>query len=310
MSNLIFHPVLHVKRLMNLLEFLALMTFQAHDAQSQDKKDWITLFNGKDLSGWEIKMAGHPVGANHLETFVVEDETIRIKYDNYEQFDDLFGHMYYHKPFSYYRLKFEYRFTGEQLAGGASWNVRNSGIMLHSQSAESNEIGQGFPVSIELQLLGGLGSTDRTTANVCTPGTAVVMGDSINYDHCINSNSRTYHGDQWVQAEALVLGGESMTFIVEGDTVLTFEHPQIGGGYLSEQYNGQDWGMFGIVRDKDTWIAKSGTILTGGYIALQAESHPIDFRKIRLLDLEGCMDPEAKNFRTYFVKHAPERCAY
>ena len=236
---------------------------------------------------------------------------IRIQYDNYETFDDAFGHMYYQTPYSHYKIAFDYRFTGEQLAGGASWNVRNSGIMLHSQSAASNEIGQGFPVSIELQLLGGLSDgKERTTGNACTPGTAVVMGDTINYNHCINSSSKTYHGDQWVHAEAIVLGGEAMHFLIEGDTVLSFEKPQIGGGFISEALEGKDWDQFKIIKDKANWIARDGEVLTEGYIALQAESHPIDFKHIELLDLCGCMDEKAKNYKAYYIKDKKESCIY
>jgi len=33
--------------------------------------------------------------------------------------------------------------------------------------------------------------------------------------------------------------------------------------------------------------------LTEGYIALQGESHPTEFRKVELLNLKGCMDPKA-----------------
>ena len=281
------------------------------DQEDHQNEAWLDLFNGKDLSGWDIKIAGFPLNKNHLETFVMEDSMIRIRYDRYETFDDAFGHMYYQTPFSHYKIRFDYRFTGEQLAGGASWNVRNSGIMFHSQSAHSNELGQGFPVSVELQLLGGLSDgKERTTANVCTPGTAVEMGDTVNYNHCINSSSATYHGDQWVHAEAIILGGASMTFLVEGDTVLQFQKPQIGGGYLSESYKGQDWDDFGIQRDKAKWISMANTVLTEGYIALQAESHPIDFKNLQLLDLCGCTDKSAKNYKSYYVCSKPERCVF
>lgn len=252
---------------------------------NEPSEEWISLFNGTDLSGWIIKIADQEIDYNLNKTFVVEDSMIRIRYDDYSEFNDAFGHMYYQTPYSHYKLTFDYRFVGEQLKGGATWNVRNSGIMLHSQSAESNEFGQDFPVSIELQLLGGLNQGVRTTANVCTPGTAVVLGDSVDYRHCINSTSKTYHGDQWVHVEAIVLGGESMTFIVEGDTVLNFQNPQIGGGFISNVRPEPDWNQFGVERDQEHWISESGTILKSGYIALQAESHPIDFKNIMLLDL-------------------------
>ncbi|MEQ8683555.1 MAG: DUF1080 domain-containing protein, partial [Cyclobacteriaceae bacterium] len=218
-----------------LAVILLLVGCQSKEHNQQDQEEWISLFNGVDLTGWTIKMSGFPLNDNYKETFVVEDSMIRIKYDNYETFEEAYGHLYYEKPFSWYKIRFDYRFVGEQTPGGATWNVRNSGIMLHSQSAESNEFDQNFPVSVELQLLGGLGDGERTTANVCTPGTAVMMGDTVNYHHCISSNSETYHGDQWVHVEAIVKGGESMDFIVEGDTVLSFQKPLIGGGFIKKQ---------------------------------------------------------------------------
>jgi len=275
-----------------------------------DQEDWISLFNGNDLSNWDIKISGKPLNENYKNTFLVHDGMIRINYDEYESFGDSYGHIYYKEAFAYYKLKFDYRFVGEQTKGGATWNVRNSGVMLHSQSANSNDFDQDFPVSIELQLLGGLGTEDRTTGNVCTPGTAVMMSDTINYNHCINSSSNTYHGDQWVSAEAIVLGRETMYFIIENDTVLRFENPLIGGGFISQAYENKDWDQFGVVEDKEQWIEKDGTLIDEGFIALQAESHPIDFKNIELLNLCGCKDKEAKNFKTYFIKHDPAKCRY
>ncbi|MGC6432417.1 MAG: 3-keto-disaccharide hydrolase [Jejuia sp.] len=294
---------------------LTVFTFFVSCKQNTDnsfkanKEEWIKLFNGKDLSGWNIKFTGEDLGVNYKETFVVDDSLLRIKYDNYENFENKFAHIYYNTPFSYYKLKFDYRFTGKQTSGGSHWNVRNSGVMLHSQSAESNAFNQNFPVSIELQLLGGLDDEkERTTGNVCTPGTAIVLGDTINYKHCIKSNSKTYFGDQWVHAEAVVLGGDSMTFIIEKDTVLQFILPQIGETKPNAYYKGENWTNWGM--NPEDWNMKAGAILTEGYIALQAESHPVDFKDIELLDLCGCMDTKAKNYKSYYKKHNPEACIY
>ena len=235
---------------------------------------------------------------------------IRIAYDAYNTFDDAYAHMYFKKPFSYYKLRFDYRFTGQQVKGGENWNVRNSGIMLHSQSAESNDYGQYFPVSIEIQLLGGLDTGERTTGNVCTPGTALVLNGKLDDRHCINSNSKTYHGDQWVNVEVIVMGGESIAHIIENDTVLKYQFPQIGGGFTNPKLGEKDWTSRGVVQSKDIWIAQSGKILTEGYISLQAESHPIDFKNIELLNLCGCKDPRAKNYKSYFVKADNFKCVY
>ena len=275
-----------------------------------DQEEWIALFNGEDLSDWTIKFANQDLDVNFRNTFRVKDRMIRIAYDAYNTFDDAYAHMYFKKPFSYYKLRFDYRFTGQQVKGGENWNVRNSGIMLHSQSAESNDYGQYFPVSIEIQLLGGLDTGERTTGNVCTPGTALVLNGKLDNRHCINSNSKTYHGDQWVNVEVIVMGGESIAHIIENDTVLKYQFPQIGGGFTNPKLGEKDWTSRGVVQSKDIWIAQSGKILTKGYISLQAESHPIDFKNIELLNLCGCKDPRAKNYKSYFVKADNFKCVY
>lgn len=246
--------------------------------QQQVESGWEPLFNGKDLSGWDIKIAGHALNDNYKNTFRVEDGMIRISYADYQRFDDKYGHMYFHKPYSHYKLRFEYRFTGDQIPGGANWNVRNSGIMYHSQSAQSLTMGQDFPVSLEVQLLGGLGKGPRTTGNLCTPGTIVHQQGKLNPNHCINSSSKTYEGDQWVQAEIVVLGDSVVYHLIEGDTVFTFQKPQIGEVY---------WAQGKKDAYSELWLPKNGMALKEGYIALQAESHPIDFRNIRILDLKA-----------------------
>jgi len=299
-----------------LILFLFLIACANPNAEStttdnSNQEEWISLFNGKDLTGWTLKIANEPLGTNYKNTIRIHDEILSINYDDYENFDDKYGHLYYEKPFSHYKLKYEYRFLKEQTPGGATWNVRNSGIMLHSQSAEDQEYGQNFPVSIEIQLLGGLGEDkgERTTANLCTPGTAVVMGDTINYNHCISSSSKTYHGDQWVKGEAVILGSGQVTHLIEGDTVLQYEKSQIGGGFTGRNQTRENWEGFGITKMED-WIHRKGELLTEGYIALQAESHPIDFKNIQLLNLVGCMDKKAKNYKSYFVKADNSQCEY
>ncbi|MGD2004659.1 MAG: DUF1080 domain-containing protein [Flavobacteriaceae bacterium] len=272
-------------------------------------ENWESLFNGQNLDGWTIKIANRPLNENYLNTFQVEDQMLRIVYDQYEDFDDKYGHLYYKQPYSHYKLRFDYRFVGAQTPGGEDWNVRNSGVMFHSQSAASNAFEQHFPVSVEIQLLGGLGEGNRTTANICTPGTAVVLQDSVDYSHCISSQSKTYHGDQWVRVEAVVLGSDYVAHIVEQDTVLEYKSPQVGGAFISKNQNGADWERMGVT-NKEYWIAKEGALLSEGYIALQAESHPIDFKNIELLNLCGCTDPKALNYKSYYVKNDPASCQY
>lgn len=277
------------------------------DKQQSNTEDWIYLFNGKDLNDWEVKFTGSDLNENYKNTFKAEDGMLRVNYDNYENFDGKFGHLYYKTPYSYYKLVFDYRFIGKQMNGGWPSNNRNSGIMLHSQSAKSNEYNQNFPVSVEFQLLGGLeDNKERPTANVCTPGTALVRNGKIDYKHCTNSTSKTYFGDQWIHAEAIVKGGESMTFIIENDTVLKFEKPQIGETFPTKKWKGEKWKKWGM--NQEAWEKKAAEILTEGYIALQAESQPVDFKNIKLLNLCGCKDPKAKNYKSYYLKNNQEDC--
>lgn len=277
-------------------------------AQSNTPKpsDWIQLFNGKDLSGWDIKIAGYAMNDNYQNTFVAEDGMIRVKYDGYRTFDGRYGHMYYKQPFSYYRIRFEYRFLGDQVPGGDSWNVRNSGIMLHSEPAWNLGKDQTFPVSLEMQLLGGLGSGERATGNLCSPGTIADIDGKLAEAHCINSTSKTYHGDQWVQAEALVYGDSLIHHLIDGQIVLTYTNTKVGGGFVSK---GHDF-KAGKFSNADEWLKIQNSPLKEGYIALQSESHAIDFRKIELLPLKGCMDPKATNFKDYYQVPDKAACTY
>ncbi|WP_338870160.1 DUF1080 domain-containing protein [Spirosoma sp. SC4-14] len=273
-----------------------------------DKEEWIPLFNGKDLRDWEIKIAGLPLNNNYKNTFRVENGILRIAYDQYKTFDGKYGHMYYKKPFSYYIVRFTYRFVGNQIPGGDSWNVRNSGVMVHSQSAASNSLDQTFPVSLEVQLLGGLDKGERHTANLCTPGTQVYMNGKLRAEHCIDSDSKTYNGDQWVTASAIVLGDSIVHHLIGRDTVLTYEKPQIGGGFVSHDH---DWNAGHFSKEAaNYWISRANTPLSTGYIALQAESHPIDFKTVEVLNLEGCTDPKALNYKSYYVKSKNTTCRY
>jgi Domain of Unknown Function (DUF1080) len=259
------------------------------------KKEWIQLFNGKDLKDWDVKIAGYDLNDNFGNTFRVENGVMKVAYDKYDTFNNRFGHIFYREKFSHYIIAVEYRFLGEQVAGAPNWALRNSGIMVHSQSANSMLKQQDFPISIEVQLLGGTGRGPRTTANLCTPGTNVVMDGKLITQHCINSSSKTYDGEQWVRAEVEVLGDSQIKHMVEGQTVLTYDKPQIGDGSVS---------------NFDEKVKKDGTLLSEGYISLQSESHPIEFRKVELLDLAGCTDAKASNYKSYFVKSDDSKCKY
>ncbi|WP_313188674.1 3-keto-disaccharide hydrolase [Sphingobacterium siyangense] len=247
-------------------------------AKSQDKKPKpIQLFNGKDLKNWTPKIRNHKVGDNYKNTFRVEDGLLKVRYDGYDNFNFQYGHLFYNKEFSAYLLRVTYRFVGEQVNGGEGWAWRNSGAMLHGQDPNTMGVDQDFPISIEGQLLGGNGKDERTTSNLCTPGTNVVIDNKLFTPHCISSTSKTYAGDQWVTADFLVLGDSLVQHILENKVVLQYNKPQIGGGNVS---------------GFDPKVKKDGQLLSKGTISLQSESHPIDFKKVELYDLEPYMkDP-------------------
>lgn len=256
-----------------LLLISALFFIQQCEAAAPAKDTgWIQLFNGKDLKDWKPKITGYPLGENFGNTFYVENGLMKVKYDAYDSFNERFGHIFYKNKFSYYLMTVEYRFTGEQAPKGPGWAYRNSGVMIHCQRPETMGLKQDFPISIEVQLLGGNGKDKRTNANLCTPGTNVVMNGKLLTDHCVNSVSETYHGDQWVKVDILVLGDSLVQHIINKKVVLQYEKPQIGNGN---------------VLNYDPAVKKDGMLLKEGYISLQSESHPVEFRKVALYNLQS-----------------------
>jgi hypothetical protein len=240
---------------------------------------WLKLFNGKDLKDWDVKITGHELNDNFGNTFRVDSGMMKVSYDHYDEFNEQYGHIFYKKNFSAYLVVVEYKFTGEQVKGGPGWAYRNSGVMLHGQTAASMTKDQNFPISLEEQLLGGNGTDPRSTANLCTPGTNVVMNGKLIKDHCISSTSKTYPGDGWVHAEALVLRDSVIKHIVEGDTVIVYNKPQVGGGAVSHAQPS---------------LLQEGRLLTEGSISLQSESHPVAFRKVELFDLSPYINDPVK----------------
>jgi hypothetical protein len=235
-------------------------------------EDWVPLFNGKDLEGWTPKIRYSALGENYGNTFRVEDGLLKVRYDQYEKFDERFGHLFYREPLSHYRLRVEYRFVGDQATGGPGWAIRNSGVMIHGEAPQTMAKDQDFPASIEVQLLGGAATGERTNANLCTPGTNVVMEGKLVTRHCTSSKSKTYRGDEWVTVEIEVHGDRIIRHLIGGEEVLSYEQPQL---------DDRD------AHAKELAAKQGGQLqLKGGTISLQSESHPIDFRKVELLKLK------------------------
>ena len=259
--------------------------------QDAPASEWRTLFNGRDLDGWVVKLAHHDVGDNYANTFRVEEGAIAVRYDAYgEDFGARFGHLFYKEPFSYYVLALEYRIRGPQQKGGPSYARLNSGVMIHSQAPATILKDQDWPISVEAQFLAG----NQTTMNVCTPGTEIFMQGAMVKAHCTNSSSRRYVEDNaWVSVQVEVLGNERVRHFVDRQLVLEYQTPQIGGG---------------VATGFDAKLKIDGTPLAAGYIGLQAESQPVEFRNVRLLNLSGCGDRTSAAYRPYFVHRDDTRC--
>jgi hypothetical protein len=276
------------------LFIIAFIPFYGKAQHDANKKEWVNLFNGKDINNWIVKINHHEAGENFGNTFRVKDSLIKVSYDKYDTFNEQFGHLYYKQPYSYYHLVVEYRFAGDWRKDAPEYTLKNSGIMIHSQDPRTMPRDQNWPISVEFQLLAGLGDgKPRSTGNMCSPGTNVVFNGKLDPRHCIESSSKTYEGDQWVQAEIIVLGDSLITHIINGDTVLRYSKPQIGGG---------------VVENYDPAIKQDGKLLTEGFIALQSEGQPVEFRKVEILNLQGCMDKTSPNYRSYYIKNDASKC--
>lgn len=232
---------------------------------------WEYLFNGKDLDGWKIKINGHELEDNYKNTFKVKDGVIKVSYENYDSFNDKFGHIFYTKnKFKNYHLSLEYKFNGLHLKGAPEWSIKNSGIMLHCQDPETMLINQDFPVSAEVQLLGGLGKGNRPTANICSPGTDVDIDSKLANAHCISSSSKTYHEDDWVKVDVIVYSNRLVHHVIDNDTVLSYSNLKIGGNKVPKNF-----------------LDKIGNPLSEGYISLQSEGHPVEFRNIKIKKIKS-----------------------
>ena len=230
---------------------------------------WKPLFNGKDLSGWTMKIAGYEVGTNFGDTFTVKDSILSIRYDQYgDNFNNRFGALYFNKKLSNYRLKVEYRFVGETAPGAPEWGYRDSGVQFHCQAPSTLTLDQQFPVCLEYNLHGGNGTDERPVGEICANGMLVEINGEKNASYCTPATvKKTFHGDQWVTLEIDVRNGEIKHF-VNGEEILAYENPT----FNPEHEIGK------------TFIVNGDATVKDGYISLQSNSHPIDFRKIELIE--------------------------
>ncbi|MEX0290026.1 MAG: DUF1080 domain-containing protein [Flavobacteriaceae bacterium] len=250
--------------------WMILLLMWACSSTKTEQGRWISIFNGKDLEGWQIKIAGQDLNENYKNTFLVKDGKLVVSYDEYDQFDNKFGHIFYKEKLSHFKLRLDYRFVGEQVPGAPAWAYKNSGIKFHSQPPHRVPKDQKLLVAVEAQLLGGNGKDERPTGNVCTAGTHIEMDGKLITTHCTNSSSKTYSDDSWVNVEIEVKGNSQVIHRINGKEVLRYTKPQLD--------------------EEDPFAQKLlseglSPMLSDGYIALQAESHPVEFRNIQLMKL-------------------------
>lgn len=236
---------------------------------TRSAEKWVSLFNGKNLDGWKMKISGYELGDNFGNTFRVADGILSIRYDQYgDNFNNRFGALYHDKKFSNYRLKVEYRFVGETAPGAPEWGFRDSGVQYHCQAPNTLGLKQSFPVCLEYNLHGGNGKDERPVGEICASGTYVHINGKRNESYCTPATKKkTFHGDQWVTLEIDVKDGKISHF-VNGEEILQFENPKYDPNHAIGK----------------TFITGDDDSVKEGYISLQSNSHPIDFRRIEIME--------------------------
>jgi hypothetical protein len=258
-----------LKRFVFILLPFVLFSFSSKTEDLLLAEKWIALFNGKDLKGWLPKINGYPLNENFGSTFRVKDGILMIRYDQYSSFDEKFGALFYDKEFKNYRLRAEYRFVGETFTkGGPSWGYKDNGIQYYCQNPRSIKVNQLFPVCLEYNFHGGNGKDERPTGEICTLGTSVEIKGKKNQQTCTPADiKRTIHGEQWATVEIDVKDGKISQW-VNGEKIMEFENPN----YDPKNENA-----------KELMGSGDGSIKSG-FISLQSNSHPIDFRKIEIME--------------------------
>jgi len=234
--------------------------------------NWVSLFNGKDLGNWTVKIAGHDVGDNYRDTFRVEDGILKVSYQQYERFDGRFASLFSRQKFSHYWIRVEYRFVGDTVAGAPSWTYKNSGIQLHSQAPETMRKEQEFPVNVEFDLIGGHRFFSRPTGDVCRSGTRLRIAGVALAEKCSKLSDITIRDDQWVTALAEVQGSARVRQAINGQQTVEYTDLAL------DESNADARRLIG---------AGGGQALEAGYISLQGNGHPVEFRRIEVLPLDA-----------------------
>ena len=254
-----------------LLSGLVLLLFSCGGNKltaDNNNQKWVSLFNGKNLDGWQMKIAGYPLGENYGNTFRVENGILSTRYNQYDSFRSKFGALYFNKKYTNYRLRVEYRFVGELTPGAPSWGLRDGGIQYHCQYPSTVALSQVFPVCLEYNLHGGNGKDDRPVGEICVSGMYVEVDGKRNTSNCTPATvKRTFHGDQWVTAE-IDVRDSIITHYANGEEILRYKNPKYDPAHAIGK----------------TFIVNGDDKVRSGYISIQSNSHPMDFRKVEIME--------------------------
>lgn len=295
-----------MKPLFFLLSFLFAACFLLESQAAPSDTVWTPLFNGSDKKDWDVKITGHPLNWDSLNTFRVAPcvndtgNCLELNYANYTNWNgNPWGRAAYKlRPFSYYYLRAKYQLFGTQTPGTPNSSMEQDAILLHSQTMASLGLNQDWPNAIEDQLVGPDNKLNAVgTSNLCADGMAFQNNPTgaLNHTHCTNviANPMTL-APTWTTVSALVLGDSLIDFFAGNKSVITF--------YKPVQWND------GLIHGNTITIANN-TPVTGGYVGIQGEGASIRFQTLEVANLVGCKsNPASPNYRNYFVKDSAEAC--
>lgn len=261
---------------------------------------WVSMHNGKNLEGWTPYFEKSGL-TNPDSTFQYSPEGYFFVNQRLSKNTTGFGHLFFtKKKLSYYLVRAVYRFTTKDAAPGfapGGDQPQNNGLMIHSQDPKTMN-GKAFPTSSECQLLGpenalnsgpkSQGFLSGISANLCVSGITVnYKGNDIS-SNCWkaeypatwkNTKIPFEDADGWSDITVRVLGDSLIQHYIHGTKVLEFSK-----------------------------IRANGAALKDGFLAIQAEGTPTQFKALEYVELTGCMDKSNANYRSYFVKNDPQAC--
>jgi hypothetical protein len=117
------------------MKFLLAITVLAVNISSCKSDKTISLFNGKDLTGWHVDVPAMDNDPNAINPFLVRDEVLVT-------LGEPRGHLISNEEYQDYRLEIEYRFPGKP---------GNGGVLVHASTPRA--LYKMFPQSIEVQMM-------------------------------------------------------------------------------------------------------------------------------------------------------------